>query len=206
MRVRCGARTFVVAEKLVAEATLLEIIERDIAAEALPDSWAGWKGEGIISLAVTADGEPLEPRLYNFLPMGEAAEAPFAGYLDAPFFATLDRQRVQPGVALNDFLLETAQALAIEGGDLARSCLPRHEARQAILDFILWSGPRERMLDRVIASGIPLVPTIARRGTDTGWARIDEARTWQGNTFLSPDLLRATRHFRWWMTKSASLA
>ena len=81
LKARCGARSFVVAEKTIPHSTMLDIIHRDIAAEALPDAWEEWTGDAVVSVAVAASGEPLQPRLYNFLPMGKGAEAPFAGYL-----------------------------------------------------------------------------------------------------------------------------
>ena len=97
LRADCGTRSFIVAEKTIPHSTVLDIINHDIAAEALPAAWEEWTGDAVVSVAVAATGDPLQPRLYNFLPMGEGAEAPFAGYLDAPFFSTLDRQRVQAG-------------------------------------------------------------------------------------------------------------
>ena len=44
---------------------------RDIAAEALPEAWEEWTGDAVVSVAVAAIGDPLQPRLYNFLPMGK---------------------------------------------------------------------------------------------------------------------------------------
>ena len=108
LKAHCGTRSFIVAEKTIPHSTMLEVIRRDIAVEALPAAWEEWTGDAVVSVAVAKSGDPLEPRLYNFLPMGEAAEAPFAGYLDAPFFATLDRLRVQEGVEVNKFLWESA--------------------------------------------------------------------------------------------------
>lgn len=195
LRARCGVRAFIVAEKRIPEAKILDIIAQDIAAETLPDAWNDWTGDAVVSLAVAANGDPIEPRLYNFLPMGEGAHAPLSGYLDAPFFATLDRLRIQSGVALNAFLMEAAQALAVEGADLARTCLPREEARQAVLDLVLWSDHKEPMLAAIAERGAPLVPTIAKRGASSPWARLDQAKIWHGNAFLTAQFVARHAEF-----------
>lgn len=195
LRADCGTRSFIVAEKTIPHSTILDIIHRDIAAEALPVAWEEWTGDAVVSLAVAASGDPLQPRLYNFLPMGEGAEAPFGGYLDAPFFSTLDRQRVQGGVELNAFLQEAARQLALDAAALARACLPRDEARQVVLDLVLWSRNDAPMRERVLASTLPLVPTIRVRGFSDGWATLDQARLWQGDVFLSPRLVARYARF-----------
>jgi len=189
LKARCGTRSFIVAERTIPHSTMLDIIHRDIAAEALPEAWEEWTGDAVVSVAVAASGEPLQPRLYNFLPMGEGAEAPFAGYLDAPFFATLDRLRVQEGVEVNAFLQENARQLALEAAALARARLPRTEARQVVLDLVLWSKNDAPMRERVLASTLPLVPTIRVRGIRGEWATLEQARLWQGDAFLSPRLV-----------------
>lgn len=186
LRADCGTRSFIVAEKTIPHSTILDIIRRDIAAEALPEAWEEWTGDAVVSLAVAASGDPLQPRLYNFLPMGKGAEAPFGGYLDAPFFSTLDRQRVQGGVKLNEFLQDAARQLALDAAALAQAGLPRDEARQVVLDLVMWSKNDAPMRERVLASAIPLVPTIRVRDFSDGWATLDQARLWQGDAFLSP--------------------
>jgi hypothetical protein len=189
LKTHCGTRSFIVAEKTIPHSAMLEVIGRDIAAETLPKEWGEWTGDAIVSTAVAASGEPLEPRLYNFLPMGEEAKAPFAGYLDAPFFATLDRLGVQEGVEVNTFLLETARQLTLDAADIARTCLPRSEARQAVLDLVLWSKNDAPMRERVLASTLPLIPTIRVPSISEGWGTLGQTRLWQGDAFLSPHLV-----------------
>ncbi|RWI33316.1 MAG: ATP-binding protein [Mesorhizobium sp.] len=186
LKARCGIRSFIVAEKTVPHQTMLDIIARDIAAEALPQAWEDWTGDAIVSVAVALDGDPLEPRLYNFLPMGEGAKAPFSGYLDAPFFATLDRLRVQGGVEVNTFLLNTARQLALDAAALARSCLSRSEARQVVLDLVLWNKTDAAMRERVLSSAAPLVPSVPLSGRSGDWATFGQAKVWNGDAFLSP--------------------
>ncbi|WP_147377715.1 ATP-binding protein [Mesorhizobium waimense] len=188
LKARCGIRSFIVAEKTVPHQTMLDIILRDIAAEALPEAWEDWTGDAIVSIAVAAHGDPLEPRLYNFLPMGEGAKAPFSGYLDAPFFATLDRLRVQDGVEVNTFLLDTARQLALDAAALALTSLSRSEARQAVLDLVLWNKTDAAMRERVLTSAVPLVPTVPVLGRSEDWATFQKAKIWNGDVFLSPPL------------------
>jgi len=105
LRIRCSETSFITAERTIPHAAALAVIEVDVEGERLPESWRSWEGDAIISLAVAADSEPVDGRLYNFLPMGADAEAPFDGYLDAPFFASIDRLKLQSGVDLNEFFL-----------------------------------------------------------------------------------------------------
>ena len=189
LKAHCGTRSFIVAEKTIPPSTMLDVIHRDIAAEALPIAWEDWTGDAVVSVAVAASGDPLKPRLYNFLPMGEEAEAPFAGYLDAPFFATLDRLRVQEGVKVNAFLWETARQLALEAAARTRTCLPRREARQVVLDLVLWSNNDPSMRKRVLASTLALIPTIRVPGISKEWGTLGQSRLWQEDTFLSPHLV-----------------
>jgi hypothetical protein len=74
---------FVVVRQSIPEHVLREVIGRDVAAERLPEAWLDWEGDGVVSLAVAADGLPLNGRLYNFLPMGADSASPLAGHLDA---------------------------------------------------------------------------------------------------------------------------
>jgi hypothetical protein len=205
-KARCGTRSFIVAEKTVPHATMLEIIQRDVATEALPDAWEEWTGDAIVSVAVAAGGDPPKPRLYNFLPMGEGAVAPFAGYLDAPFFATVDRLRVQGGVEVNTFLLESARQLALDAAALARTCLPRSEARQVVLDLVLWGKDDASMRERVLASTSLLFPqyecaALARNGQCSSGQRYG-----RGMPSFHPASLPATRNFPLWTPKSAPSA
>ncbi|MBZ9775047.1 ATP-binding protein [Mesorhizobium sp. CO1-1-8] len=185
-QVRCGARSYVVAEKSIPYDTVVSVIRRDIAAEKLPETWESWTGDAIVSLAVAMDGDPLRPRLYNFLPMDQSVQAPFPGYLDAPFLATLDRLNVQRGVELNDFLWEEARTLAVDAALAMRDCLPRHVARSAVLDLVLWSGEKDRFRERLLKIGAELIPTLSPSGRPGHWSNITQARLWRGDAFLNP--------------------
>ena len=184
-KVHCGLRGYVVVEKTIPFDDVIAVIRRDIASEKLPENWAGWTGDAIVSLAVALDGNPLDGRLYNFLPMDADAKAPFAGYLDAPFLATLDRLKVQRGVEFNDSLWEAARTLAIDAALVARQRLPREEAGHVVLDLITWSGERDGMRKRVLDSRQALIPVLSRQGRPTEWSTLDRARLWLGDAFLN---------------------
>jgi hypothetical protein len=184
-QVRCGGQAFVVARKTICHAELLKVIMRDVEAERLPESWLEWEGDGVVSLAVAAEGEPINGRLYNFLPMGAAAKAPLAAHLDAPFYATIERLRLQDGIKLNDFLMEASRQLAIEAATTAVEYLPREMARSAALDFLLWLGPtQDFVVNSVLESKARLFPVLA--GGSRGWSSLDELRLWTGDDFLTP--------------------
>ena len=181
----CGARSYVIAERRIPYDRVMEVIERDVQAEALPESWRDWTGDAIVSLAVAGDGAPLDPRLYNFLPMGADAKAPFAGYLDAPFYASIDRLTLQTGVELNRMFLGTARALALEGARAAKEALPVEQARTTILDFVLWKGEGASEIgDTLAASNEALFPAIATP-RKPGWAGLKDIRHWRGDDFVT---------------------
>lgn len=61
---------------------MVEAIAAGIAAKQLHSHWADWKGEGDVAVAVRLDAASVSgSRLYTYLPMGDQAEAPFAGFL-----------------------------------------------------------------------------------------------------------------------------
>lgn len=184
-KVWCGVRGYVVAERTIPFGDVIEVIRRDIAAEKLPENWEGWTGDAIVSLAVALDGSPLDGRLYNFLPMDADAKAPFAGFLNAPFLATLDRLKVQRGVEFNDFLWETARVLALEAALEVRRCLSRDAASHVALDLALWSGERETMRGRLLDERLELVPVLSWSGRPADWSTLGQARLWLGDSFLT---------------------
>ncbi|MEZ5784780.1 MAG: hypothetical protein R3D70_25065 [Rhizobiaceae bacterium] len=106
----------------------------------MPEAWLAWTGDAVISIAVAADGAPLDGRLYNFLPMGSEAGAYLPGYLDAPFLASLNRLTLQTGVELNNMFLSIAIDATLAGARFAKATLPDAMARQVVLDLVMWKG------------------------------------------------------------------
>lgn len=185
-KVSCGSRSYIVARRTLKEATIRQVIEADLATEALPQSWADWKGDAFVSLAVAAAGEPIKGRLYTFLPMGEGAEAPLAGHLDAPFFATIERKNLEEGGAFNAYLLKQCRSLALAAAVIAKAVLDNQTARHVVADLLFWTGQGQADLRAALLdTGDPLIPAEDWRG-EPGWAGLKSIRVWENGGFFSP--------------------
>jgi hypothetical protein len=183
--VDCGERRFLVAERTIPYAAIMEVITVDVAGDRLPESWLKWEGDAVVSLGVSIDGDPVAGRLYNFLPMGADAEAPFDGYLDAPFCASIDRLKLQQGVDLNGFLLAQCRLLAVEAGPAIRQALPAATAKRAMIDMVFWHGSgRVEIRDSLLADALAIVPVI-KAGRSGDWATLKDARLWRGDAFMT---------------------
>lgn len=183
--VDCGERRYVVAERTIPHDKIIDVIEKDVAGERLPESWRKWEGDAIVSLAVAPAGEPIAGRLYNFLPMGSDAVAPLCGYLDAPFYASIDRLKLQQGVDLNTFLLLHCRELAIEAGLAIRASIAPADAKRAVVDMTFWQGAdRVQVRESMTLRNLGLVPTI-KAGKSGDWATLTTARLWRGDAFMS---------------------
>jgi len=103
-------RRFLLVRCQVDKGRVLEAVEASISERVQQlKRWRDWKGEPVVSVAVgLTRGAVTQGRLYNFLPMGEEAEAPLVGYLDAPFFAGIDRRDADLDLPLNETLMEAA--------------------------------------------------------------------------------------------------
>ncbi len=184
--VACGNRQFAVVEKTVSYDDVIAVIRRDVAAEKMPEAWLAWTGDAVISIAVAADGAPLDGRLYNFLPMGSEAGAYLPGYLDAPFLASLNRLTLQTGVELNNMFLSIAIDATLAGARLAKATLPDAMARQVVLDLVMWKGSdREKIREKLSAVGDTLLPAIPGPTVPEGWALFSEARAWPAEDFIT---------------------
>jgi len=189
MIVSCGHRRYAVVERIVPYAAVIEVIQRDVMAEKMPEAWLKWTGDAVVSVAVAADGAPLDGRLYNFLPMGADAVSQFPGYLDAPFLASLNRQTLQSGVKLNHMFLAVAQETALAGARLAKAKLEHVQARQVVLDLLMWKGSgQDEIREKIFASRDALLPSIAGTRALEGWASFADARAWPTDEFITPAL------------------
>lgn len=134
-----GSAYLVVRQTLQKDAVLAAVGKSIPAAPPLK-RWLAWKGDAVVSIAVCLD-KAVAPRLYNFLPMDDQAVSPMAGYIDAPFFADIDRRTIKPDLPLNQLLIEGAAdtaakaSFAIVEQGLA---LPP----TAVVDMAAWSGSR----------------------------------------------------------------
>ena len=185
LEVDCGAQRYVVAERTIPHDDILSVIEEDVIGERLPESWRKWEGDAVVSLAVAPEGVPIAGRLFNFLPMGSDAAAPLDGYLDAPFYASIDRQKLQQGVDLNAFLMRHCRELAVQAGIALRTSFASSEAKRAVVDMTFWRGEgRTEIRKEMTSRNLSLVPTI-KSGRAKDWASLAAARLWCGDTFMS---------------------
>ena len=194
-RVTCGSRSYVVARRALNEADVRDVINTDVASEALPESWSDWRGDAVVSLAVTAAGEPLKGRLYTFLPMGRDVEAPLSGHLDAPFFATIERKHVEEGGSLNPYLLAQCRVLALDAAALAKAALPDEQARHVVADLLMWAGPEAAVIRQSLLDGeAALIPAESRRGTPM-WSDLKSVRNWEYAGFFTAKRAAAVATF-----------
>lgn len=196
MIVSCGNLHYTVVERTVPYAAVIDVIQRDVMAEKMPEAWLNWTGDAVVSVAVAADGPPLDGRLYNFLPMGADAGGPFPGYLDAPFLASLNRLTLQSGVELNHMFLAVARDAALAGARLAKVKLAHEQARQVVLDLVMWNGSeRDEIRKKIFASRDALLPSVPGTRAPEGWASFADAKAWPTDQFITPALAARTAPF-----------
>lgn len=181
-------RRFLVVRHEMDKQRVLEAVERSIPGAPQLKRWLNWKGTPVVSVAVgLSTAAVAQGRLYNFLPMGEEAACPFVGYLDAPFFADIDRRDADLDLPLNQTLMEAAAetcaaaALSIVERDIA---VPA----PAVFDLFAWTGDQARKFDEALnTAGTSLreagvIPAIAERG-QKAWSSLSEIRIWPGGLF-----------------------
>ena len=184
----CGERRFLIAARTIPYAAIMDVITADVGGDRLPESWLKWEDDAVVSLGVALDSNPVASRLYNFLPLGIDAHAPFDGYLDAPFYASIDRLKLQQGVDLNEFLLKHCRDLAVEAGPVIRQHLVPSTAKRAMIDMIFWHGPgRDEIRDRLVSEALGVVPVI-KAGAAGYWATLQKARLWKGDALMTPSV------------------
>ena len=187
--VRVGKnRRFLVVRREVDKERVLDAVKQSIPTAPQLKRWLYWKGEPIVSVAVgLSAGAVTKGRFYNFLPMGEESEAPLLGYLDAPFFADIDRRNADFELPLNKTLIKTAA----EACAAAALFVAKHRAdipQKAVFDLFAWTGEHAKKLDAALTEtgnslrDAPVIPAIAVE-SDKGWASLAEVRIWPEGTF-----------------------
>ena len=210
-----GAGTFFMARRLVAESKMKDAIEKGIARKELNQHWERWAGDGEVAVAVRLDAVVQTPRLYTFLPMGEQANAPFAGHLHGSFFPSSNRKHLNARIELNALLLTEATSLAAEAIDhlvnfpsgKTAEWLTSKERATAVVDLLCWAqvGSLEtdedlpaKVADRLtVLFGVddfqdaPLVPCLAPRTEEhlLTWQPPTAARRWpEGHEVFSAEV------------------
>ena len=165
-----------------------DAVEKSIPSAHQLKGWRNWRGQPTVSVAVgLSDATVPNARLYNFLPMGEAAECPLTGYIDAPFFTDIDRRGLDLSLPLNETLLEVA-AEVCAGTALAivEHGLPIKP--QAVFDLFAWTGQYAYKLDAALVKygsslrDAQLIPAIADKAGNK-WASISEVSVWPEGSF-----------------------
>jgi hypothetical protein len=175
-----GAR-FTVLRRAVPESAMRAAITASRVEGRLSARWEGWKGDGQVSIAVPVDA-PLEAgRLYTFLPMG--ATAPLPAFVNAPFFARLDRLSFEEAVPLNDLLLCEVAHLCADAALRAVEGEIDIDAER-LLDLVTWVPDglprlREALTDRGTAlEDLAVLPKLA---SPAGRTTLRRGRMWRSN-------------------------
>lgn len=187
--VRVGEdRRFLVVQHEVDKQRVLDAVEQSVSRAPQLKRWLEWKGQPTVSVAVSLSrGAVTTGRLYNFLPMGEAAAAPLLGHLDGPFFAGIDRRDADFDLPLNATLMNAAaEACAQAALHIARSADTQIPQR-SVFDLIAWTGPHATKLDAAFENmgtslgDAPVVPVIPFEGNI--WANLSKVCVWPAGDF-----------------------
>ena len=200
LEVRVGEdRRFLVVRREVDKALVLDAVRRSVSRAPQVKRWLDWQGQPTVSVAVgLSPGAVAAGRLYNFLPMGDAAVAPLLGHLDAPFFAEIDRRDADFDLPLNTTLLKAA-AEACAHAALHLAGQPGTQIPQrAVFDLVAWTGKHAGKLDAALVEmgsslrDAPIVPTVVAVD-GARWASMSAASVWPAGTFSLMKELEVSR-------------
>lgn len=200
---------YLLARRTLAPDGLRRAIEQSIEAREIDAKWLKWEGEAWVGIALRLDEDLERGLLYTFLPMSDAARAPFHGHAHAPFFTKLARLHISEAVGLNAFLLDQLAELCMQLVSALRAQGPCTTVRHLILDLVCWDAPAriDRVLDGKLADE-PIVPLVGADSWGTlrsSFAWPDKKRPWKvltaealaeaGGRLLDPSVgpLRETR-------------
>ncbi|WP_018900865.1 hypothetical protein [Rhizobium sp. 2MFCol3.1] len=179
-----SGRRYVIATRLVDHDDLRDAVSRSVPAEPQLRRWLNWRGDAKVSVAVGL-GEGVEVgRTYNFLPMSEDVASPIRGHIDAPFYATIDRRRVNLALPLNAFLMDVLARTAAQAALDVKQCA-EELGRATVFDFAAWD-PRDK--DRLSGawktmaldwSDVEVVPSANK----VSWSSIKSAWIWRDTDY-----------------------
>ncbi|WP_345133402.1 sacsin N-terminal ATP-binding-like domain-containing protein [Dactylosporangium darangshiense] len=176
--VHVDGSAYLLLRRTIAEAAMTRIIQQSRDEGGLNSGWDQWEGDAEVCVALPLD-RPLERgRLYTFLPMGEAAPAPMPAFVNAPFFAQLDRRSLSPSIPLNDLLLTEVARLCAQAVTYP-SGLPDDVG----LDLVCWTKtelPRLRKAFDEIGVELAELPLVPMLGPDHGRTGLANAKLWSG--------------------------
>ena len=167
---------------------VLDAVERSVSRAPQIKRWLDWKGQPTVSVAVgLSPGAVAAGRLYNFLPMGDAADAPLLGHLDAPFFAAIDRRDADFDLPLNATLMKAAAEACAHAALYVAGQAGSQTPQRTVFDLVAWTGGHAGLLDAALDGmgsslrDAPVVPTIAVDGAR--WAGLSGVSLWPAGAF-----------------------
>lgn len=181
-------RRFLVVQRRIKKSVIRDAVKKSISRAPQIKRWEQWKGQPMVSVAVGLSPDLLEKgRIYNFLPMGEMAVAPLLGYLDAPFFANINRRDANFELPFN----ETLMIAAAETCAHAALYLVKNEvtniAQSTIFDLIAWTGNHAQKLDAALnsignsISDAHIIPIVEVDGIR--WDNLKVSKLWPKTTY-----------------------
>ena len=183
---------FIVVRMVLPKQKILRAVRDSIPYAPTLERWVDWKDDAVVSIAVGASAQTVTTaRMFNFLPMDSESPVPIHGYLNAPFFADIDRRSINHDLPLNRYLLEAAaEACAAAALKIIENKLAVDES--SVVDLITWSQPHvEKILEgfekleKQFASS-DIWPVMAARGF--GWSSLENLYQWPtiGIKYLKP--------------------
>jgi hypothetical protein len=177
---------YLLARAEVDKTRFLAAVERAIEDGYPLKKWREWEGQPEVRFAIPFSTEPRQGKYYTFLPTNK--DAPFCGFLDAPFFPDADRRDVHLRNPLNSMLLDAvAETCARLSLSFAEQDERTSELANAALDAVSWSTERERLFAGFHSHGIDRedipVPIARRRETRPRWSTLKAVFTWEDEDF-----------------------
>ncbi|GHH42180.1 sacsin N-terminal ATP-binding-like domain-containing protein [Lentzea cavernae] len=168
---------FLVLRRTIPEPAITEAIKRSRIDGRLSSGWERWEGDGEVSVAVPLGQALPQGRLYTFLPMGPEACGPLPAFVNAPFFARLDRRSLNESLPLNSFLLNEVARLCADA--ITAACSGELDLPdEVLLDLTCWTAQALPRLKAALADHdvaleeLPVLPALGSAGRvelNAGW-------------------------------------
>ncbi len=184
VQIHPGNRRYVLAKRKIGKDQLQAAIKESLPKEPQLGRWLDWKGDAYVSVAIGLGHHFESGRIYNFLPMAEEIASPIKGHVDAPFYATIDRRRVNIELPLNAFLMNE---LAVTSARSALDLMGHTQliGRNPIFDFGAWDPADKARLAACWQrlkrdwSNVPIVPDA----DGVSWCSLREAWIWDDKEY-----------------------
>lgn len=189
-RVSAGRGEYLLVRKLAPREGLERAIRSSLRQDQRLESWLDSEEDTWVSLAIPLGADKPKPgRVYCFLPLGEAAESPILGHIDAPFLVSLNRKTLDPTIPLNSFFLDLLAATALEAASQIAALEPGvlNLPARVIIDMVGW---REQDARRLTAARPDFDDMAIFPVTGARWATYATAYEWKGaGRYLSAEAL-----------------